>query len=191
MIATAGKPKTPGKRLDSRLMFYHPTNSGGGAAMRLELRFNRPGEDRYDCFFLELAAQQKQNAPPADGGVVHASFDWQNKLTVKLGFTDICEMLMVLEGKYEKVGGGRNGLFHRNGTTSTIINMQKSEKGGICLGLSQKPDGQGEPRRIQMVLNDAESTGLRCVFQTGLFFLAFRNTCLGMVPAISPTTNET
>ena len=51
----ADKPRT------GRLMFYHPNSKGTGTALQLELRLNRGAEDRYDCFFLEMA-QQKSTA---------------------------------------------------------------------------------------------------------------------------------
>lgn len=143
--------------------------------MQLELRLNRPGEDRYDCFFLELAAQK--SAPSREGDRrVAATFDWAGKLTVKLDFADVCEMLAVLEDRAERVGGQRNGLYHENQQASTVIGFQKNkEKGGYFLGLSRKGKESGQVARVQIVLSETESIGLRCLFQTGLFFMTYRN----------------
>lgn len=161
------RPRVP------RLALYHPTGGGVGAAMQLELRLNRLGEQRYDCFFLDLAAQK--TAAGRDGDKREwATFDWERKLTVKLDFADVCELLAVLEGKAERAGGQRNGLYHENGNCSTVIGFQKSpERNGYLLGLSRKDKGGGQVTRIQMGLSETEAIGLRCLFQTGLFFMTF------------------
>ena len=170
-VPASGTPKT----YTPRLALYHPTGTGGGAALQLELRFNRSGEDRYDCFFLDLAAQK--SAPGRDGDKrVPATFDWESKLTVKLGFSDVCELLTVLEGLAERAGGQRNGLYHENGKCSTVISFQKSaDRAGYFLGLSRKVKEGGQVTRVQIVLSETEAIGLRCLFQTGLFFMTFRH----------------
>jgi hypothetical protein len=124
-------------------------------------------------------AAQKTTGRQEDGNRVHATFDWKAKLAVKLDLTDICELLTVLEGQSEKVGGSHNGLYHQNGSTSTIITFQKSEKGGYVIGLSRKDAADGEARRVCMVLSTAEAIGLRSIFQGSLFFLAFHQHLFG------------
>ena len=163
----------------SALAFYHPSGSGRGAAMRLEPRFSNAQGDRYNCFFMEMATQQT-SMHNAQGKRVHATFNWQEKLSVKLGFNDICEMLVVLEGRAEKVGGSRGGLFHQNGDTNTIISCQKGEQGGYLIGLSRKDMKTGHASRIHIVLQEAEAVGLRHVLQTSLFFLSFHQHLFGL-----------
>ncbi len=149
--------------------------------MQLELRLNRPGEDRYDCFFLELAAQKSAASHEGDRRVP-ATFDWENKLTVKLDFGDVCELLAVLEARAERAGGQRNGLYHENSQASTVISFQVSkEKSGYFLGLSRKGKESGQVTRVQMLLSETEAIGLRCLFQSGLFFMTYRN-ALGEMP---------
>lgn len=153
-----------------KLGFYHPTQSGGGAAMRLDLKLTR-GSD--SCFFLELAPQ-KTAATRDGGGRSPATFDWEKKLIVKLGFTDVCEFLTVLEGRADKVGGQRNGLFHDNGKASAVISLQRNtEKGGYSLGVSKKSKEGGDAVRQGILLNDSEAIGLRGILQASLFYLAF------------------
>ena len=154
------------------LRIYHPGNSGKGAAMQLEPRFSLEKDARYNCFFLELAAQQ---TPPGqlDGKRVHATFNWQEKLAVKLEFPDICEILAVLEGKTEQAGGSRGGLFHQNGVANTIIKFQRAGQGGYMLGLSRKETASGKTSRVSLVLTETEALGLRHILQGSLFFLCF------------------
>ena len=161
------------------LRFYHPKTSGHGAAMRLEPRFSNSKGDRYNCFFLEMAAQQTP-ARTEGGKRVHATFNWQEKLAVKLDFPDICEILVVLEGRAEKVGGARGGLFHQSTDANTIITCQKGEQGGYLIGLSRKEVNTGRKSRLHIVLSEAEAVGLRHVLQTSLFFLSFHQHLFGL-----------
>jgi hypothetical protein len=121
-----------------KLAFYHPNGAGNGAALQLEPRFSRRESDRYDCFFLDMAPQ-KSAASRAGDKKVPATFDWERKVTVKLDFVDICELMTVLEGRAEKAGGQRNGLYHENGKANTMITFQKNaERGGYLIGLSKR-----------------------------------------------------
>ncbi len=168
------------------LRFYHPSASGRGAAMQLEPRFSTPQEARYNCFFLEMASQQ---TPPRGGRGetrVPATFNWQEKLAVKLEFSDICEMLVVLEGRADKVGGGRGGLFHQTETGNTIITCQKGEQGGYLIGLSRKDAKSGRTQRVSMVLGEAEALGLRQVLASSLFFLSFHQHLFGVWASGAP-----
>ena len=157
---------------EQKLAFYHPNSAGNGAALQIEPRLNRREADRYNCFFLEMAPQ-KTTAQRDGQSQLPATFDWEHKLTVKLDFADICELLLVLEGRAEKAGGQRNGLYHQTGKASTVITLQKNtDKGGYFLGLSKKENG-GNLTRHTMLLTEAEALGLRSIFQGGLFFVMF------------------
>lgn len=156
-----------------RLAFYHANSQGTGAAARLELRMNGRGEERYDCVFLEMA-RQKTLAAANQGQRTPATFDWENKVTVKLDFSDVCEILMILEGRRDRMGGARSGLYHQAAGASTIITLERNEKQtGFFLGISRKTHDGKQVFKGQMLLSDGEALGLRCVLQTSLFFMAF------------------
>lgn len=152
---------------------YHPNGRGTGSALRLEPRLNRDGNDRYNCFFLEMAAQ-KSMASRKDQGVTPATFDWSNKITVKLNFLDLAEILTVLEGRADKVGGERNGLYHATRSGNTLISLVRNTDQRIYhLSLSHKKSGDAQPRKVGITLSETEATGLRCLIQTGLFYVTF------------------
>ena len=152
------------------LTLFHPNTKGTGAAIRLEPRINTREGDNYNCFFLEMA-RQKSSPNAGEGDSRAASFDWQNKITVKLNFTDLCEFLAVLEGKAAQAGSKRDGLYHRNGDTSTLITFSPQESGGYAIGLSRKRAGDEEPSRVRMILSEIEAVGLRHILAVGLFFI--------------------
>jgi hypothetical protein len=155
------------------LTLYHPNSKGTGSALQLELRMNRSDEERYDCFFLEMALQ-KTVATGGREARTPATFDWARKATVKLDFLDVCEMLTVLEGKCEQAGGQRNGIYHESGDTNTIISFKRNaETPGYCLGLSRKDRQGNQVFKGHIVLSEAEAIGLRCIFQSALFFMHF------------------
>jgi hypothetical protein len=164
-------------RNNGQLTFFHANGKGTGMAARFELKLDPRRTNGGSCFFLEMA-RQKTAASRGSGGRVHATFDWETKATVKLGFMDLCEFLSVLEGKQEQVGGERNGLYHDAGASNTIIGFKKGTERGYCLGVSRK-NREGEiVFRGHIVLSEAEALGLRHVFQAGLFHVAFHESLL-------------
>ena len=155
-----------------RLTYYHPNDSCTGAALRIELKLNLLREDRYGCFFLEIA-RQKAAADPSSGSP-YATFDWPNKAIIKLSFLDVCAFLTVLEGRVHRLGPEGKGLFHQYGSTNTLITLQQSQQNpGFYLGISRKETPGSNRFKAGILLNDAEAIGLRSVFQAGLFHLAF------------------
>jgi hypothetical protein len=162
-----------------RLTFFHPNAAGNGVSLQLEPRVNRREGDRYNCFFFEMAAQK--TLPGRDGEKRgFATFDWENKLAVKMDFADICELLLVLEGKQERVGGQKNGLYHDSDKANTVITFGKiPDKGGYSFGLSRKDKDSGQLTRLSIGLSEAEAVGLKHVMQAGLFFITFHTHLFG------------
>ena len=169
---TRSDPNNEPRRPKPRVCFYHPNARGTGSALRLEPHVARKPGERCDGFFLEMAPQ-KTLSSREDGHGKPATFDWEKKITVKLGFTDICELLAVLEGKSEQAGGKRDGLYHQNGRTNTLIRMAAHEAGGCAISLSRKAAGEQEASRVGTVLSLPESLGLRHVLTFGILRTAF------------------
>ncbi len=167
---------TEQRMYNERLTFYHANGQGTGAAAQLEPRINRQPGDNYNCFFLDMA-RQKTVARRNGRETTHATFDWENKITVKLDFTDICEFLTVLEGECGQVGGKRGALYHQNGDTNTMIRLSRHESGGVALSVSRKSAGAEQATRIGTVLNRTEALGLRHILQRGLFSITFPTVC--------------
>ncbi len=162
------------KPFSDKLILYHASPRGTGSALALEPRINRRVGERYNCIFLEMARQK--TAPAANGQAgAPATFDWENKITVKLDFGDICEFLAVLEGRQERLGGKRDGLYHESGQANTLIRLQRHETGaGYVVGLSRKSKGSTEEAaKVNLLLSEPEALGLRVVLLGGLFAITF------------------
>lgn len=156
--------------LNGRLAFYHANAKGTGAALRFDLK---PAERRRaGCFYMELA-HQSGVAETNGGNRRAASFDWENKATVKLGFSDICEFLLVLEGRQDCLAGDARGLYHTNGRTNTMIQLRRGgDRPGFVLAVSRKDAEEGQQFKGHITLSESEARGLFYVLQSGLFYVA-------------------
>lgn len=162
-------------RRNGRVSFYHANGQGTGTAVQFELRLNRPGEQRYGCFFMVMS-KQKSVAQRNGSDTVHATFDWEHGVTVKLGFSDLCEFVAVLEGQKASPGSNGAGLYHQSAQGNTVVDLRKSQKGdGFMLAVSKKDGAGTQLFKGATCLGLAEAIGLRCVLQTGLFYV----TCHG------------
>jgi hypothetical protein len=93
-----------------------------------------------------------------------------------MDFPDICEMLLVLEGKQERVGGQKNGLYHDSEKATTIIAFGRiPDREGYSFGLSRKDKESGQLTRLNIGLSEAEAIGLKHILQVGLFFVTFHS----------------
>lgn len=182
------KPDSSGVRATyaPRLTFYRANSKGTGTAAQFELRFNREGEQRYNCIFLEMA-HQKTAAEQDNTQRKAATFDWANKVTSKLDFLDVAELLMVLQGEKEQAGSGKGGIYHASSGANTLISLTRSsEAPGFYLGLSKKNATGEQIFKGGILLSEAEAVGVRCVFQSALFFMAFGANVLNGAVRASP-----
>jgi len=78
-------------------------------------------------------------------GEDNARFDWANKLIMKLGVTDIGEILAVLERRQKGVGpqkdGRHRGLFHQTAGGSTTLLFEESQQAGWHLRIGVQKTG--------------------------------------------------
>ena len=157
-----------------KLSFYHANGKGTGSAVRFEA-IPATG-DRDGVVFMTLA-QQKSVATGSNeqGNRQHATFDWTNRVTVKLNFGDLCQMIPVLKGVSPSIAEGK-GLYHDSRATTTIITLafQTEPCRGHALEVSRRPKAGSEPAtRIRILLNAAEAYGLGTVLEQTLGLLAF------------------
>jgi len=161
------------RTLEGSLAFYHPTGNGNGSAVRFELRPARRG--REGCIFAEIAPQ-KTRAVRDPGQKRPATFDWQARIVVKLGLSDLCAMMSVLEGREDSAGGER-GLFHQSADATTVIGFRRVTEplAGYVFEVSRKMRTQNapDPVRLRIVLGENEACALRHVLAGSFFHLCF------------------
>ncbi len=157
-----------------RLSFYHANGKGSGSAARFELV---PAcGDRDGAVYLTLAQQKTVAAgSTAQGNRQHATFDWERRVTVKLNFGDLCQMLMVFKGEAASIAEGK-GLYHDSRGTTTTINLTRQTEPypGLALDVSRRgKEGPDASARVRIVFSASEAFGLGAVLEQSLGQLAF------------------
>ncbi len=174
--ASASSANDAPKAYPPRLVFYHPNGKGTGCAVQFDLR--PAAGDREGCLFAAFANQKSVadgGRNPTAGARQAATFNWAEKITVKLNFSDVCQLLMVLAGKVPSACDGK-GLFHDTGETVTIIHMARQTEPvpGIAFEVSKKrKNAEGAPQRSRILFTESESLGLSRLFSAILLPLAF------------------
>lgn len=157
-----------------RLSFYHANGKGTGSAARFEVV---PAcGDRDGVVYLTLAPQKSVATGSVEqGNRQYATFDWTNRITVKLNFGDLCQMLLVLKGQAATIGEGK-GLYHDSRASTTMINLtrQTEPHPGHALEVSRRGKGDAEQAsRVRLVFNAAEAYGVGAALEQTLGLLAF------------------
>lgn len=141
-----------------KLTFYHANVKGTGGAISLDLH---PAHDDVDgCIMMRIANQMtignRQGPNP-----VYPRFDWENAISVKLGFDDLCQFLQVFRGECESAGDG-HGLIHATARATTNIRLRHlvDPVTGYSLEVYRTMRSNGEESRAHILLSSAEATGL-------------------------------
>lgn len=165
---------TPLRTYRPRLSFYHANGKGTGSAARFEIV---PAcGDRDGVVYLTLAQQKSVASGSVDHGTrQHATFDWQNRVTVKLNFSDLSQILLVFRGMATTIADGK-GLYHDSRNMTTIINVARQTEPHLGLALDVSRRGKSESdsaTRVRIVFNSAEAFGLGVALEQILGVLAF------------------
>lgn len=173
-VQKASENGAPARSYRPRLSFYHANGKGSGSAARFEV-IPACG-DREGWVFLTLAQQKSVATGSVEQGTrQHATFDWPNRVTVKLNFSDLCQMLPVFKGQVATIAEGK-GLYHDSGHTTTLINLTRQAEpySGWALEVSRRGKAESEPAvRTRILFNSAEAFGLGAVLEQVLGLLAF------------------
>lgn len=163
------------KKKDWRV--YKPTKSNTGAASKVEVKVENKtvtGKDgknypkRVVTVFLVSA---KQTGIDKDENATFAWEDDGGRVTIKLGETDIGELLAVLYGRKSIAGvteGKFLGLFHKNDSGSSSINFGKNEENnGYKLRVTKKV-GDAQAIAIQHSVTFGEAAILKVLLEAAV-----------------------
>ena len=159
---------------NTHLSFYHANGKNTGAAIQFSLDPATP--DRDGSVFFSIAKQK--TVATTEGERRPASFDWANKITVKLNFIEVAEILLVFGGHAPALAhAGKEGLFHNSPSATTSINLKRSEdpaRPGFLLGVGRTPKADPNARQyVTFAFWPAEAFGLRIALSAQMGLLAF------------------
>ena len=161
---------------NTRLSLYHANGKNTGTALQFELTPATP--DRDGAVYLTIAKQKTVGNLNAQGLERFASFDWANKTTVKLGFLEIAEILMVFGGQASVLThAGKEGFFHNSPSATTSITLKRADdpnRPGFILGVGRTPKADPNARQYAtFAFWPAEAFALRAALQAEMGLLAF------------------
>ena len=168
---TAAKP-TGARAIRPSLSFYHANAKGTGSAIKMRLH---PAHDFTDGSIMLKIANQMTIGNVAGPNPTFATFDWENAMTVKLDFCDLCQMLQVFRGECESINDGK-GLYHRSplGTTSIRLKHLIDPVSGYLLEIYRSsPKGQEPDRHAGMLFKPVEALGLSESIAGAMYLVGF------------------
>lgn len=139
------------------LRFFHANGKGTGCAVSMDLH---PAHDRVDGSIMVRVANQMTVGDLRGPNPTFPRFDWENAVSVKLDFSDLCKMLQVFRGECESLEEGR-GLYHRTAraTTKIVLRHLVDPVAGYSFELYRTP-AQGEETRTHILFSPWEALGL-------------------------------
>ena len=124
---------------------YKPNQRGSGGVVRFNI--NRPRA----AVFVEAANQSGEK-----------QFDWEKKMTMKWGLTDLGAALAVLGGRQPQAK-----LFHQSEKANSAFEMsarQEADRAPFLLAMSRQDNTTKEVQKVAIPLTFAEA----CVLETAL-----------------------
>ena len=148
----------------------HPNAKGTGCTVQFELH---PAHDNVEGSVFVPFAGQKTVGSLSDGRKVLPTFDWENRITVRISINEVAEMLEVFRGYREKMADG-SGLFHRTVKGSTVITLEHrlEPTPGYLFGVSRKTV-EGSQKRLGIMLSMKEALVLSESLAGSLMYMAF------------------
>ena len=150
--------------MSKQFRVYKPKKTDDGSVSAWEISYKKDKYDRYECF-LEMA-----NQLPGRDANDNQKFDWDNKITVKLGALDIGEILLVLEGHKDSVGTkGKNSLFHKTSKGNKVINFSYSkEYKNFSLKISSQDEETKKRASFNQLISLAEGVIIRELLKSAI-----------------------
>lgn len=152
------------------LNFYHPNAKGTGCAVSFELH---PARDKTAGCIFAVFAPQKTIGNRNETERTMPTFDWKNKMCIKLEIPDLAQMLQVFRGEYESLADGK-GLYHVSASGSTVIRLERRLEpiAGFAFDISRKTT-DGESRRSAIFFTGSEALAFSLAVEQSLGQLAF------------------
>ena len=139
-------PTATAKERNAGHTVYKPNTRGSGGAIRFE--FNRS----KGALFLEAAAQSGER-----------QFDWEHKVTMKCGLTDLGQLIATLQGRQPVAK-----LFHQTEKANSACELTQRddpERAPYLMSLSRQETSDKSLRKVAIPLTHGEAAVLECALR--------------------------
>ena len=127
-----------------------------------------PAHDDIDgsimvTFANQIAPDDAKSDAPGDGYRRFARFDWQNRITIKLDFSDLCRILQVFRGECESIEDGK-GLIHSSPGFLTKIQLRhiQEPKHGFMFEVYKNATDKSGAEAYGLAMSFEASIGIIC-----------------------------
>ena len=157
-------------RKQTQWRVYKPNKNSTGAASRLEMKTvitERGDVEIRDVQLFWVASPQTGTDEKGQASFAWREQDDKKSVTLKLGESDVGELLAVLNNEKEEAGqsGGKfSGIYHQNPNGSTTFSFKKAEGKGYYIRLAKKPNG-GELTEVKHTLSFGEAQILKVLLE--------------------------
>lgn len=159
-----------GYEVRPRYACCHPNMKGTGSCVKFELH---PAHEYVEGSVFATFAPQKTVGSYGDGEMVPPTFDWDNRITVRLTINEVAELLEVFRGYRERLADGK-GLFHRSQGTNTVITLEhRLEPAPGYLFAVSKKGNDGVLHRASILLSMKEAIVLSESLASAMLYMAF------------------
>jgi hypothetical protein len=131
---------------------YKPNSRGSGGVVRFEL--NRAKE----AVFVDAAAQAGEKA-----------FDWEQKVTMKWGLSDLGMVLAVLQGRQAQAK-----LFHQSERANSAFEFSardEAQRAPFLMSVSRQEEGSKAVRKVVIPVTHAEAAILETALRSAVIRL--------------------
>ena len=145
---TAVEP-TAKRSFDPQYTLYKPTPRGSGGAVRLGLSLAK------SCVFLEAANQSGER-----------QFNWENKIIMKWGLSDLGTVLALLQRRTEEAK-----LFHRTDRADTsvlFVRQNIPDRAPYLLSISRKSTTNATPQKTTIPISHSEAAILQTIITSAI-----------------------
>jgi len=128
---------------------YKPNSRGNGGVLRFSLN---PGKA---AVFVDAASQSGEK-----------QFDWENKITMKWGLSDIGAAIATLQGRLPQAK-----LFHQSEKASSAFELthrNDPERAPYLLSISRQDAANKSVRKVSIPVTHAEAAVLETALQTAI-----------------------
>lgn len=128
---------------------YKPNSRGSGGVVRFGLNHAKA------CMFVEAAAQSGEK-----------QFDWENKIIMKWGLSDIGSVLAALQGRMPQ-----GKLFHQSEKANSACELTRQDdpdRAPYLLSISRQDSVDKTLRKVTIPLGHGEAAALETALQTAI-----------------------